>query len=271
MQSSSISKTFFKAPACYITFLAVPAFFVTCVVSAEPFGLQNYLDMGRGLFTFNLSIIAAIMLVTLTLTRMLVFILRKRLRMNWGIYIIWCMGEAFMVCFFSAFYLMLMSRGADSYYHILLRCLLNFSLIMALPYTVITLGIQCYVLSHKKAPISPEENALIRFYDEHQRVRFIIAGDAVLYIKAEENYVRIRYVESGKVKDYTLRASMRKIEEIVTKHGLMRCHRSYYINPAHVRLVRKDSAGLTLAEMDVDGVESVPVSKNYYDSLTRLL
>lgn len=271
MPSYSISKTFFKAPACYITFLVVPLFFVTCIVTAEPFGLADYLGLGRGLFSFNLSIIAAIMLVTLTLTRMLIFILRKRLRMNWGIYILWCMGEIFLVCLFSAFYLRLMPGSEPSFYHILLRCLLSFSLIMALPYTVITLGIQCYVLSHKKEPLAAEDNSLIRFYDEHQRVRFIIATDAVLFIKAEENYIRIRYLESGKVKDYTLRASMRKIEENVTKHGLMRCHRSYYINPTHVRLVRKDSAGLTLAEMDVDGVESVPVSKNYYDSLTRLL
>ena len=267
-----ISKTYFKMPACYITFTVVPAFLILCVVTADPFRLGEFFDMGQGLFSLNLSIVGAIALGTITILRMLLFILRKRLRMNWTVYILWCVGEMFFVSLFSSIYLRLMMQGMDvTFYDIMRRCLLQFLLIMSLPYTIITMGIQCYVLSHQKEKASSEESTLIRFHDDNKKLRFIIASEAVIYIKAEENYVRIRYIENGGVKDYTLRSSMRAIEESVTRHGLMRSHRSYYLNPAHVRLVRKDSAGLTYAEMDVDGVENVPISKNYYDSLSKIL
>ena len=55
------------------------------------------------------------------------------------------------------------------------------------------------------------------------------------------------------------------------KHGIIRCQRSFFVNPRHVTALRKDKEGLIIAELDVQGVRTIPVSPNYYDNLSKLL
>ena len=93
----------------------------------------------------------------------------------------------------------------------------------------------------------------------------------MLFIEAEENYVHIVHLDYGRVKDFTLRSSMRALEEMLSRHGLVRCHRSYFVNSSHVDLVKKDANGFALAQLDREGLKPIPVSKRYYDSLTALL
>ena len=56
------------------------------------------------------------------------------------------------------------------------------------------------------------------------------------------------------------------VERIVEGKGLFRCHRSYLLNPEHVKALSKGKEGMIEAEMDVD-CTPIPVSKRYYDSL----
>ena len=93
----------------------------------------------------------------------------------------------------------------------------------------------------------------------------------VLYIAAEENYVVIYYNENDRVREYVLRSSMKAIDELCQENGLVRCHRSYYINPAHVKVLRKDKDGIMYAEIDADDVRHIPVSKTYYGRLSEML
>ena len=94
---------------------------------------------------------------------------------------------------------------------------------------------------------------------------------SVLYIAAEENYVSIYYLDNGKIKEYVLRNSMKAIDEICQDNGLVRCHRSFYINPAHVKVLRRDRDGVMFAELDADDVRHIPVSKTYYNRLADML
>ena len=81
----------------------------------------------------------------------------------------------------------------------------------------------------------------------------------------------IVYTENGTEREYTLRSSMKAIDEMCQDNGLVRCHRSYYINPAYVKVLRKDKEGVIFAEMDSRNVIRIPVSKTYYDHLAELL
>ena len=64
---------------------------------------------------------------------------------------------------------------------------------------------------------------------------------------------------------------MRALEESLARHGLVRCHRSFFINASHVDLLRKDANGYALAQLDKDGVKPIPVSRRYYDAVIALL
>ena len=63
---------------------------------------------------------------------------------------------------------------------------------------------------------------------------------------------------------------MKKIDELVSRYGLVRCHRSFLINPSHVKMLKKGKEGVLQAELD-ECPALVPVSKRYYDNLASLL
>ena len=64
---------------------------------------------------------------------------------------------------------------------------------------------------------------------------------------------------------------MRALEDTLSRHGLVRCHRSFFVNPDHIRLVRKDTSGYAIAELDVQGLENVLISKTYYSAVSKFL
>ena len=115
----------------------------------------------------------------------------------------------------------------------------------------------------------PEED-LMRFQDTTGRLKLVIAHDVILFIEAKENYVTIYYLDGNKVKEYSLRQSMRGIEDLMQKHGIIRCQRSYYVNPRHVTVLRRDKEGFIWAEIEAGG-RQVPVSPKYYEELSKIL
>jgi DNA-binding LytR/AlgR family response regulator len=78
-------------------------------------------------------------------------------------------------------------------------------------------------------------------------------------------------MEGEKQKDYSLRQSMRGIEELMERHGIIRCQRSYFVNPRHVTVLRRDKEGFIQAELDIPNSKPVPVSPKYYEQLSNLL
>ena len=83
--------------------------------------------------------------------------------------------------------------------------------------------------------------------------------------------MNINYIENDRVKEFVLRSSMKALDEICQDNGLVRCHRSFYINPARIKVLRKDKDGIMYAELDADDVRTIPVSKTYYRILSDVL
>ena len=115
------------------------------------------------------------------------------------------------------------------------------------------------------------EEDLVRFADSTGRLKLVIAHDVILYIEAQENYVSVHYMEGPSHKEYSLRQSMRGIEDLMEKHGIIRCQRSYFVNPRHVKVLRRDKEGMIQAELDVLNSKPVPVSPKYYEQLSKML
>jgi DNA-binding LytR/AlgR family response regulator len=64
---------------------------------------------------------------------------------------------------------------------------------------------------------------------------------------------------------------MRAVDDLCLSNGLVRCHRSFYVNPSHVSVLRKDKEGFVSAELDMDDVRDIPVSKKFYNNLAEML
>lgn len=266
-----ITQLFYRMPSNVMHFVIAPLFLFVFVLSADPYHVSEFLTYGGSSYTLNLTFVTLIAVAVLSITRMLLFILRRVLSMTWAVYILWCFGEMVFVSLFQALYLALVFRGEIPYFNVVSTCFLDFGLTMGLCYIILAQGIQIYYLRHREAENAPDDKSLIRFYDEYKKLRFIIAQEAVLYVKSDVNYVHVHYLDNGRPKEISLRSSMRALEDTLTRHGLLRCHRSFFVNPDHIRLVRKDNSGYAIAELDVSGLENVLISKTYYANISRFL
>lgn len=268
----SIARTFYKMPANTLFIVVIPLFYFLFVLAYDPFDIGDFLAVGKGRYTLNLIVSSLIVLGVVAISRMLLFLLRRSIDLNWSLYILWCALEVIMAGLMQSILLGVGWAGTLPYFAVMSRGTLYMAGILVFPYAILTMGIQLHVLSRRaaSAPLV-DEKTLIHFHDEQKRLKLIVSSESVLYIEAEENYVHIVHLDNGRVKDFTLRSSMRSLEEMLSRHGLVRCHRSYFVNATHVDMLKKDPNGYALAQLDREGVKPVPVSKRYYEALTALL
>lgn len=180
------------------------------------------------------------------------------------------MGEMLAASLFISMYIVLMDKEAEPFFELAGSSFIMMSATCIYPYGFLWLGLELYARNNEDQPV-PEDHSLIRFHDEYGKLRFVIAPDVLIFIKSEDNYVQIHYLDKGRLKKFILRSSMRALEETMEKHGLVRCHRSYFINPSFIRIVHRDESGLIVADLNQDGYESIPISRKYQDAITKLL
>lgn len=257
-------------PNCFKTFqaqlihvLVVPFSFFGFMVVYRPFNIEHHLNIGGYSFGLHILQISCAILVSTLLMRILYYFLRHRIGKI--TYFFWVIGEMLISSIFVAYYLWYIKDGQIIFLKELSYAVLWVACVTIFPYVIATLAFflddECQKNNRNNEP------ANIRFYDERKNLKFVVSPQSVLYIAAEENYVNIFYLEHDQLQNYLLRSSMKSIENICTEHGLLRCHRSYYVNPAHIQAVRRERDGSVLAQMDVTDVQDIPVTKRYYDAL----
>lgn len=250
--------------------LVVPIFAMIFTIYYRPAGVFEHLTMQSASFTFNVTILFCIFLVSLSITRGWLYLLGKYKEVTGPLYLIWSLAEMLIVALFCSLYIVLMADNGVSYFEIAGYSFINLLAVCVYPYGFLWLGAEIYARDNEDA--SPaDDNSLIRFHDEYKKLRLVIAPEAVMYIKSEDNYVQIHYLDRSRIKKFILRSSMRALEDDLSKHGLVRCHRSYFINPPFIKIVRRDESGMIVAQLKQDGCENIPISRKYQDEISRLL
>ena len=247
--------------------LALPPFFLCFILLYQSEWMVDFLGMGRDMVVFNTLMLMCIMIAVLCGSRIPMTACRKHLHLPWVYYILWSIAEMVLMALFMALYMALMYRGEQGYFLCAGKCMLILLATISYPYVIVNLLMYCT----RTQPATAQEDNLMRFYDSTQRLKLVIAADAILYIQADENYVHIHYVEGDRQKEYALRNSMRAIEEGLQKHGIVRCQRSFFVNPRRVKVLRRDKEGVIVAELDFADTKAVPVSPKYYQELNSKL
>ncbi|MEO9482011.1 MAG: LytTR family DNA-binding domain-containing protein [Ekhidna sp.] len=140
--------------------------------------------------------------------------------------------------------------------------LYEYPLILILPVTI------SYLLDRIWSSPRAQPNDLLMFTSENQKEFLKINTDHFLFIKSAFNYVEIHYQSQQQPTRYLLRKTLSGISNEYPSHkNLLRCHRSYIINPLNVDRVQCTNNKLVLS---IAG-ESIPVSKQYEGSVTERL
>ena len=105
-------------------YILLPAYFFFFMVTVyRPFGMEEALNMGRGLFYFNTTMLMCIILVCLLIVRLIFWGIFKYIQRNWLGYFFWCFGELTVVTYFMALYLCLMGGAVTPYFTEVAICL----------------------------------------------------------------------------------------------------------------------------------------------------
>ena len=123
-------------------FTIVPAFFIAFILVYSPFGSEEYLDAGRGLYSLDVTILTCITLVCLALTRVAFHFIFRKLKITWTWYIAWCVGEIIVISMFQALYMCLIYKGTIPYFTVLGSILGMCALTMVIPYALIILSLE---------------------------------------------------------------------------------------------------------------------------------
>ncbi len=247
--------------------LVIPIFFFAFMLIYRPHGAYEFL--GHEWFAVHLTILSCIIFLSEVIARLAYYFLA--LKINYTLYSFWCLAEILFMAFFVALYLWLALHDEMHYFEVVSTSFKYLFLVLLFPYTTLALSLR--LNEYHKAEHNPDDQSVnrIRFYDDKHNLKIVLTSESILYIAAEQNYVTILYSDGGKEREYTLRNSMKAIDEVCQDNGLIRCHRSYYINPSFVKVLRKDKEGIIYAEMESTNGVRIPVSKKYYEHLADLL
>ena len=246
--------------------LGMPVFFLGFILIYESRWIIEFLDTGTGMVVFNTLMLTSILMGVVGISRIVMVVVAKHHKISWWQYSLWSFAEVFVFSCFAALYMALI-YGTYGYFPAFAKCFQLSVATLCYPYIIFAI---LFALIRPDEEEMAEEN-LVRFVDSTGRLKLVIAHDVILYIKAQENYVSIHYMEGNTHKEYLLRQSMRGIEDLMARHGIIRCQRSYFVNPRHVAVLRRDKEGFIQAELDVDSNRPVPVSPKYYEQLSKML
>jgi len=268
---TALPKAYSGKKGLFYHILVVPIFVFGMLLLFSPTSFNRFaIPFAR--YSFHVTMVFCIVLVVVAIARLLFLIMnRNRREIEWGRMAALCLLEIVFSSGFTALYLWLVSSKAAAFFLFFGMMMVYFTALMSIPYLILAL---CYVIGAKNDIILDKDRDLtkerIRFIDERDNLKLVVAADAVLYIQSEENYLKICYLEYDEVKFCTIRSSMKRIEDLCERNGLVRCHRSYFVNKVHVQALQKDKE-FTYAVLDVPAASRVPVSKNYYEQITTLL
>lgn len=107
----------------------------------------------------------------------------------------------------------------------------------------------------------PPEKRLIVFKDENDKIKFSVLAKDLLLLESTDNYVSVFYILENKVQRKLLRNTLKNMEEMLKENNIVRCHRSFMVNPANVDFMQKKGKKLNLKINQFD--KSIPVSEKY--------
>lgn len=250
----------------HIIFL--PVFFILFILVFKPsFFIELMSDANTG-YSFNLAITSSIILVVMMVVRPLMTIItRRKSNPSYFSYILTVLIElAACVCFITLYFRLLTPDGV--YFDLLGKIAFNTIAILVFPYMFLFIFAQLQILGERN---EDTPGSRIRFYDDKRGLKLILASKSILYVEADVNYVTIVYLEGEKIKEFTLRNSMKNIEELCKKYRLLRCHRSYIVNVEHITSLHKEKDGIIYAKLDCNDARPIPVTQRYYLEISESL
>ena len=245
-----------------------------------PFSDTAWFGLGQSDMFSGTLIFVFVSIMTLVISRTLMYRTKRLFELSYLEYILWCIAEIVLI---GAFYTNLTVEITGGLQE---REIEIFG--RSIMYGFIALGIP-YILAGMYFAINDKNNIIrlmsydnvvtdevqeqeatvqkITLFDNSGSLKLSVSINNLYYVESDDNYIKVWYTDSkGELKQYMLRCRLKTVEDSFKGSALVRCNRKYIVNIKKVSTLRKESAGYVL-DLGNELIPPLPVTKTYTESI----
>jgi len=239
----------------------------------QPFGSRSWFQVSEIKYFLFSSLIILTGVLVVVVSRIIMFYYARKHVIYVRQYAVWILVEILAM---SLFYTLLETFAFDdarSFREMMKQSVINTSLVLLLPYFTLWLYFalrdknkKLEQLSHELEVHDQPTKGILNFFDEKKELRLSVLSEQVFWIEAADNYIKIHYLNKGKLSAFMVRNTLKVVEESLANSSMVRCNRSTIVNFDHVKILRKEKEGILLG-LDNENIPDIPVSKTYAEKV----
>ena len=244
-----------------------------------PFSDTAWFGLGNSVtFLFTLMFVA-IAILTLVISRMLMYRSKSFFELTFLTYALWLIAEIIIIAGLYTWITIDFVSIDEPPLETLRRSFINGFIALGIPY--ITSGMYFAIIDKNNTirlmnyenvvtdePQKPESSLRkITLYDNSGSLKLSVSPENLYYIESNDNYIKVWYTDSkGTLQNYMLRCRLKTVEDSFKGIGLIRCNRKYIVNLSKVSMLRKENEGYIL-DLCNEAIPQLPVTNTYVDSV----
>ena len=263
----NIPEYFISKRNIYVQIVFTTVFAYAFINIYEPFGAAHWYAISKWQFLLYSGLLVLLGMVVVIVNRVIMYQISKLRPVSLLQYSLMVAAEIIIM---AAFFALIEDYALDdsrTWAELWFIAIQNTALILLIPYLI---SLLFFAFQEKKIKLENLTFDYLRkpvidfipFRDENGVMRLSLKKSDLLYLEASENYVLVHYRVRNEIKQYLLRNSLKKLENDLKQHQIVRCHRSFMVNIEMVKMMQKGKKGL---ELHLAGPENlvIQVSKTY--------
>ena len=242
-----------------------------------PFSETAWFGSGNSIMFLFTLVFGSIAVLTLIVSRMLMYRSKKYFDLTYLTYAIWLLIEVLSIAGLYTWITIEIINIQDNVLDVFSRSVKSSLIALGVPYiisamyfaiidknnTIRLMNYENVVTDEPQKPAA--ELRKITLFDNSGALKMSISPDNLYYIESDDNYIKVWYTDSrGRMQNYILRCRLKTVEDSFKDSGLIRCNRKYIVNLAKVTMLRKENDGYIL-ELCNEEIPPLPVTKTYVD------
>lgn len=242
-----------------------------------PFSETAWFGSGNSIMFLFTLVFGSIAVLTLIVSRMLMYRSKKYFDLTYLTYAIWLLIEVLSIAGLYTWITIEIINIQDNVLDVFSRSVKSSLIALGVPYiisamyfaiidknnTIRLMNYENVVTDEPQKPAA--ELRKITLFDNSGALKMSISPDNLYYIESDDNYIKVWYTDSrGRMQNYILRCRLKTVEDSFKDSGLIRCNRKYIVNLAKVTMLRKENDGYIL-DLCNEEIPPLPVTKTYVD------
>lgn len=245
-----------------------------------PFSDTAWFGLGQSDMFSGTLIFVFVSIMTLVISRTLMYRTKRLFELSYLEYILWCIAEIVLIgAFYTNLTVEITGGLQEREIEIFGRSILYGFIALGIPYilagmyfaindknNIIRLMSYDNVVTDE---VQEQESAVqkITLFDNSGSLKLSVSINNLYYVESDDNYIKVWYTDSkGELKQYMLRCRLKTVEDSFKGSALVRCNRKYIVNIKKVSTLRKESAGYVL-DLGNELIPPLPVTKTYTESI----